>query len=92
MDAFLGRQRPDVDGGNFHPRVTGQRLVRAVGPKGDPYKLVTMYDVSLGVAAARVTQTTTYVNGESNFVNSYAVKNRLLTDSSSVRSSAPTSI
>jgi hypothetical protein len=49
-----------------------------IGTVGSPYTLSTVYEVDppgITPALVRVTQSTTYVNGESDFVNSYAVQN-----------------
>jgi hypothetical protein len=60
--------------GSFTP--VSQGGWTGAGTGGDPYTLLTTYDVKNGATTlARVNQTTTYVNGESNFVNSYAVQN-----------------
>jgi hypothetical protein len=60
--------------GTFTP--VSQGSWTGAGTGGDPYMLLTTYDVKPGASTlVRVTQTTTYVNGESNFVNSYAVQN-----------------
>jgi len=46
------------------------------GTEGNPFNLVTVYEVKpASTALVRVTQTTTYVNGEFDFVNAYAVEN-----------------
>jgi hypothetical protein len=75
--------------GNFVPVSQGSTAVSndgswaGSGTTGDPYKLFTVYDVDppgVTPALARVTQTTTYVNGESNFVNSYSVQNLTVDD------------
>jgi hypothetical protein len=61
--------------GTFTPVSQGSSW-GGTGTVGDPYTLPTVYDVKPGVSSlVRVTQTTTYVNGESDFVNSYAVQN-----------------
>jgi hypothetical protein len=62
-------------GGNFVP--VSQGSWTGTGTIGDPYTLLTVYDVKdASTTLVRVTQSTTYVNGESNFVNSYAVENQ----------------
>jgi hypothetical protein len=69
---------PSFDG-TFTP--VSQTSWSGTGTSGDPYSQITKYEVKpASTSLVEVTQTTSYINGESNFVNSYGVKNLDSTD------------
>jgi hypothetical protein len=53
----------------------GQGPVTGDGSSGNPFTQVTEYEVPMGAGGIRVTETTTYLNGETQFMNKWEVKN-----------------
>jgi hypothetical protein len=54
---------------------TSQGGVTGSGTAADPLKQISVYEVNTGTAQARVTQTTTYVNGSQEFRVNWVVRN-----------------